>query len=165
MRVVFGLQEKIAELKRVEVPAEFQTQLAKLYQVYLRLQAALAADDFDHAHQNLIALQTTAAAIDDVSISDKRARRTWGKEKIKLAQLLEHAHHLSELEAVREMFSSLSSVMGTLISQFGLGEVGPIYQFRCSMALDGEGATWFQNHEETKNPYFGAAMFGCADEV
>ncbi len=165
MRIVYGLHDEIAELKRMEVPAEFQAQLANIFQVYLQLQTALAADNFDHVHQNLIALQTTAAATGVTSITDKRARKTWQKEKVKLARLLEHAHSMTKIEEVREMFSPLSDEMGTLIALFGLGDVGPMYQFRCSMALDGEGAIWFQNHEETKNPYFGAAMLGCADEV
>jgi Cu(I)/Ag(I) efflux system membrane fusion protein len=165
LRIVFGLQEKNAEWKRVRVPPEFQAQLAKLYQVYLKLQTALAADDFDHVQQNLVDLQTAAAAIEDAPIPAQQARKAWEKEKGKLAQLLEHAHHLTDIEAVREMFSPLSNEMGTLIRLFGLGDVGPMYQFHCSMALAGEGAIWFQNHEETKNPYFGAAMLGCADEV
>lgn len=165
MRIVYGLHDELPELKRVEVPLEFQVQLAQLYQVYLQLQAALAADDFDHAQQNLVDSRKAAAAIEDALITDQQARKVWQKKKVQLAKLLEHAHHLSDLQGVREMFSPLSEEMSVLITLFGLGDVGPMYQFRCSMALGGEGAIWFQNNEETKNPYFGAAMLGCADEV
>ncbi len=165
MRVLFGMQNEKRELKRIEVPAEFQSQLAKLWKVYLQNQEALAADDFARVQQMLLDLRTTAATIEDGPITNKRARKAWQNEKNKLARLLAHVHHLADIEAVREMFSSLSEEMGLLITLFGLGDVGPIFYFRCSMALEGEGAIWFQNHEETRNPYFGAAMLGCADEV
>jgi Cu(I)/Ag(I) efflux system membrane fusion protein len=133
--------------------------------LYLQIQGALAADDFNHVHQLLIDLQSTTAAIDESSITDPQARKAWEEEKAKLAQLLEHAHHLTDIEEVREMFSPMSDEMGVLITLFGLGEASPIYRHHCPMALEGEGAFWFQNHKETRNPYFGASMLECADEV
>jgi membrane fusion protein, copper/silver efflux system len=165
MRIVFGMQDEIMQQKRMEVPPEFQAELARLWKAYLQAQESLSADDFDQVHRILIDLQTTVAAIDDKSIADKQAHKKWLKEKADLAKLLEHGHHLSDIEAVRAMFSPLSEEMGVLINLFGLGDVGPMFKFRCSMALEGAGAIWFQNHQETKNPYFGAAMLGCADEV
>lgn len=165
MRTVFSLQDEASKPKRLEVPPEFQAQLAQLYQVYLKLQAALAADDFDHVQQNLIDMRKTAAAIDDSSITAQQTRAAWKLENSRLAQLLGHASDLPDIERVRELFSPLSNEMGVLIQRFGLGDVGPIYQHHCPMALDGQGAIWFQDHPETKNPYFGAAMLGCADEV
>jgi Cu(I)/Ag(I) efflux system membrane fusion protein len=165
MRIVFGMQDIEPLPIRMEVPPEFQAELAELLQAYLQIQVALAADDFNLARQRLVDLQATAAAIDATPIPGQQARQAWNKEKIKLAKLLEHAHHLADLEQVRKIFSPLSNEMGVLIALFGLGDESPIYRHHCPMALDGAGAQWFQDHEATRNPYFGASMLQCADEV
>lgn len=39
------------------------------------------------------------------------------------------------------------------------------HRFRCSMALDGQGGVWFQPGGELENPYFGAAMLKCGEEL
>ncbi|MGE4564853.1 MAG: efflux RND transporter periplasmic adaptor subunit [Victivallaceae bacterium] len=39
------------------------------------------------------------------------------------------------------------------------------HRFRCSMALEGQGGVWFQAGSELENPYFGAAMLKCGEEL
>ena len=40
-------------------------------------------------------------------------------------------------------------------------EDGQVGLFHCPMALDGEGADWIQEGEETANPYYGSEMLRC----
>jgi Cu(I)/Ag(I) efflux system membrane fusion protein len=42
---------------------------------------------------------------------------------------------------------------------------GPLYQFKCPMALGGKGATWLQKDRDTRNPYYGEDMLGCGGVI
>ncbi len=55
--------------------------------------------------------------------------------------------------------------MGVLVKTFGLGDIGPVYELHCPMAFQGRGAIWYQNNDQTRNPYFGSTMLKCADRV
>ncbi|MCP4450592.1 MAG: DUF3347 domain-containing protein, partial [Planctomycetes bacterium] len=37
------------------------------------------------------------------------------------------------------------------------------YQFHCPMAFDNQGASWLQNVNDIKNPYFGDMMLKCGE--
>lgn len=56
-------------------------------------------------------------------------------------------------------------MIGVLAKTFGFGEPGPIYELHCPMAFQGAGAIWYQDSDQTRNPYFGSTMLQCADRV
>lgn len=151
--------------ERVHVPQEFQAQLGKLWQAYQPVQQALAADQLDPARQALAGLQAAAAAIDAQVLNEEKARTAWSKERANLATIVHTLRQASDINALRAGFSQLSDELGVLIHTFGVGNVGPIYRLHCPMAFEGRGAIWFQDNNQTRNPYYGATMLKCADEV
>jgi len=52
-----------------------------------------------------------------------------------------------------------------VVRSFGLGDLAVIYQLHCPMAFEGRGATWFQGHDQPRNPYYGGTMLKCADRI
>ena len=150
--------------ERLEIGAEFQAELAKLWQAYLPLQQALANDDFGQAALAVASFQKAFAAVQDKSLAD-RERTAWVKEQALMAKLLGAMRDASDIKALRDTFAAYSDEIGVFATSFGFGQVGDVYQLHCPMALEGQGAIWFQNHDETKNPYYGSSMLGCSDRV
>lgn len=157
-------QEKERTVERIQVGAKFQAELAQLWHAYLPLQQALADDNFGQTTQAIGDFQRAFAAVDDKSLAD-RERTAWSKERANMTKLLDDMQAAPDLKAVRVAFAAFSDEVGVFAKSFGFGQVGPVYQLHCPMALGGKGAIWFQNHDQTKNPYYGAAMLECADRV
>lgn len=159
-----GHQRRV--VTRIEVPAQFQQQLGKLWPTYLALQKAVAENDQSQARHAIASLQTVLAAVDDKSLSDD-ARGAWHKEHVNMVKLLNKLERAGDLKTLRAEFSPFSDEFGVLIQAFGFGDVGPMYQLQCSMALGNRGAIWFQSDDQTRNPYFGvgAGMFKCSTGV
>ena len=71
-----------------------------------------------------------------------------------------------DLASIREGFDAWSAAMPAVITSFGLpAQAGRVYRLHCPMAFEGRGAVWLQADEQVKNPYFGASMLTCADDV
>lgn len=164
MRRQLGISPAPADPKRIEVSAEFQAQLAKLWHAYLPLQQTLAGDDFTNSRLAVDALSAALAAADDEILSDE-ARKAWHKERANMVKVLKAMEKAEDIERLRAAFSLLSDEIGVLLKSFGVGDVGPIYQLHCPMAFEGRGAMWFQDNDQTRNPYYGSTMLKCADLV
>ena len=147
---------------QVTVPAAFQSQLASLWQPYLRLQAALASDD--SAEMALAVRQFSSAfrAI-DASKLDDRGQEVWNLPHSQIAAAVQVMLSTDQIEDVRVQFEPLSDNLTTLVETLGMGDVGAVYQLHCSMAFDNRGASWLQDNPEVRNPYFGSKMLRCAD--
>jgi len=165
MRGKLGIPEKKERtVERIQVGAAFQAELAPLWQSYLPLQQALAEDGFDRAMQAIGDFQKAFATVNDQSLPE-RERAAWDKERAKMIQQIDAMQAASDIESLRVAFAAFSEEIGVFAKSFGFGDVGKVYQLHCPMALDGQGAIWFQNHDETRNPYYGSAMLGCSDRV
>jgi len=55
--------------------------------------------------------------------------------------------------------------MTSVILALGVGPSQTVYQLHCPMAFDNRGAGWLQASDKVRNPYFGARMLKCADQV
>ena len=165
LRGKLGISEaKQLMVEHFQVGSEFQVELAQLWQAYLPLQQSLAEDNFDQATQAIIDFQKAFAAINDRSLADHE-RTAWGKERARMTKLLNSMQAAPDLKALRVTFAAFSAEIGVLAKSFGFGQVGNVYQLHCPMALGGQGAIWFQNHNQTKNPYYGSSMLECSDRV
>ncbi|WP_170110377.1 DUF3347 domain-containing protein [Flavilitoribacter nigricans] len=69
----------------------------------------------------------------------------------------------SDLEQQRDAFSDLTIALEPLFKN-GLSE-GVIYKQHCPMAFNNEGADWFSDSEQIRNPYFGDKMLSCGKVV
>jgi hypothetical protein len=68
-----------------------------------------------------------------------------------------------DLEQQRDAFSDLTLALELLFKN-GLSE-GVIYKQHCPMAFNNEGADWFSDSEQIRNPYFGEKMLTCGKVV
>ena len=148
----------------LDVPPSFQTQLVRLLQVYLPIGQALAADDLAVARRGTADLQPTLASINAVDLQDATAS-AWEKEHANLTKIFADLATAEDIKAARSTFALLSDEMLVLVKAFGLADAGPVYELHCPMAFEGRGASWLQNNDQTRNPYYGATMLKCADRV
>jgi len=152
------------EVEHLAVDAAFQAELAAVWERYLAVGRALAADSFEDARQALTGLETAAATVDAGSLSG-RAREVWDRERQYLDKLIDGLEKAGDIDAMRAEFRPLSEEIGVLAGAFGFGEAGPVFELHCPMAFDNRGAVWYQDNEEVRNPYYGASMLKCADRV
>jgi len=157
-------KKKPRAVEKIQVGAAFQSILAQLWGAYLPLQQALATDDFTLATQAVADFQQAYSAVDDQSLSDSE-RTAWGKEKANMLKLLDTMQAAPDLASLRVAFAAFSDEIGVFLKSFGTDQLGNVYELHCPMALDGQGAIWFQNQEPTQNPYYGTAMLECSDRV
>ncbi|MDR4496697.1 MAG: efflux RND transporter periplasmic adaptor subunit [Candidatus Scalindua sp.] len=147
--------------QNLEVSAEFQSQLVKLWEAYLSLQHALSGDDFSLAHQTIGDLQTSI----DAKPRAEDAHKVWRKEYSNLVQILQSLSQSEDLKSIRENFSLLTDELLVLVKSFGPDGFGTVYQLHCPMVFGGKGAIWLQGNKQARNPYLGTAMLKCADNV
>ena len=154
-------QQRVVE--RIEVPARFQQQLGRLWPTYLELHAALAENSQSRARRAIADFKAALAAVDDEPLGDA-ARATWHEERAIVAESIEKLENAGDLKSLRTEMSPLSTEVSVLIRAFGFGDVGPMYELQCTMALGNRGAIWFQSDDQTRNPYFGVGdeMFKCS---
>jgi Cu(I)/Ag(I) efflux system membrane fusion protein len=149
---------------RIEVPATFRLQLATLWEPYLQLQRALAGDDVQAAGQATSRMRSTVEQVKASELENETAA-AWHQEHANLVKIAADLSEASDIKTARAAFSLLSDEMELLALKFGFGEVGPIYRHHCPMAFQGRGAAWLQDNDQTRNPYYGATMLKCADDV
>jgi len=153
------------EVERIVVAAKFQAELARVWERYLAVQRALAADEFQTAKEVLVPLESAVATVNTESLEAPAAERLWHKEHENLTSLVDQLKQAKDIQTMRETFRPLSEEIGVLARAFGFGEAGPVYELHCPMAFEGQGAVWYQDDEEVRNPYYGATMLKCADRV
>lgn len=150
--------------QHLEVPAEFQSQLVKLWEEYLSLQQALASDNLILAQQAVTHFQASISAVNAKSLLED-VHKVWKKEYSNLVQILQGMSQSEDMKSIRENFSLLSDELMVLIKTFEPDEFGTVYKLHCPMVFGGKGAMWLQNDKQVRNPYFGQAMLKCADQV
>jgi len=149
-------------MSREPVNPEFKTQLEELFAPYFAIQAALANDD--PAQAALAAKQAlTALSSVDMSLVAGDDHMAWMKAGKALKTSLSQAAKTQDIKAAREHFHQLSQALTSLTKRFGVTSAEPVYQFHCPMAFDNQGASWLQDVNDIKNPYFGDMMLKCGE--
>ncbi len=165
LRDQFGLTDGPSGGKRFEVPENFRQQLGRLWESYLAAQDALAGDDRAKAQMAAGAALKSLQGV-DMSLLSGEAHDVWMRTHADVEAAAETLSGADDLEAQRQAFATLSEALRDVVASFGLGEKsGTVYQLRCAMAFDGQGARWLQADDEVRNPYFGPAMLKCANDV
>jgi Cu(I)/Ag(I) efflux system membrane fusion protein len=165
MREQLGIMpEHEAHVEHIAVPPEFLGDLARIWEQYLAVGQALAADNIQDAEQLLTGFESAVTAVDDRALAE-RAKEVWSKEQANLLTLIERLKKAQDIQAARTEFSPLSQEVGVLAKTFGFGKSVPIYELHCPMAFQGLGAIWYQDSDQVRNPYYGSTMLSCADRV
>jgi len=148
-------KEKGEEKAPVEVSPELVASLTPLYRAYLAAQRALSEDDADAARTAL----TDVAARADAAPEDE----AWADLRVRLARHAREAAAAEGLAACREAFTALSEDILDLVRRLGQATGAALVEMHCPMAFDDRGASWLQEGEATRNPYFGSEMLDCGD--
>lgn len=165
MREQLGVRTDVEPpVERIAVPAAFQFDLARVWEKYVAIGNALAADDAKAANGYLPSLETAVATVNEQPL-DEPARQAWRKERDNLTKIVAGLKNAADIKAFREQFAPLSQEIGVLAKMFGFGEAQPVYEVHCPMAFQNQGAIWYQDNDKVLNPYFGSTMLRCADRV
>jgi Cu(I)/Ag(I) efflux system membrane fusion protein len=151
-------------VKSHAAPAAFLEQLDPVIGGYLQMHDALASDDVEGAKGGAADM---VSALDgtDMSLLEGDAHVQWMKLLEQLEDPLESVSSQEDLDGMREHFSPLSDAVILTVRSFGTTGHGTLHFKHCPMAFDNAGANWLQSDEPTRNPYFGASMLSCANDV
>jgi Cu(I)/Ag(I) efflux system membrane fusion protein len=152
------------EMPKMTIPEEFRLQLSGMLDAYLKLQTSLSTDNQVESVAAITGLESVFVSIGESQL-DEDTKTVWKKEQRSLGQILERLKSAGDIEAVRAEFALLSDEMLVVVQKFRINEARGIYELHCPMAFDGRGATWLQDNDQPKNPFYGASMLTCADRV
>lgn len=146
-----GIESPAAvEADHARVPDGFDATFADgmtgaVFQHYLKLRTALVNDDGDDA-----------AAAGNLAES-------LGEDYPELREVAATIAATDEVAAQRVSFAVMTERIEPLLSRGITG--GTIYKQYCPMAFDNDGAEWFSDAKEIRNPYFGERMLKCGKIV
>lgn len=158
-----GLSHEHGVQSSDEINPEFRRQLGTVVEGYLAVQKALAADQADQAVQEAKKTLDAVLAV-DMTLVTGQDHMDWMKHEAELKRILSNVVSTKEIEGIRKDFAELSELIMSTTKQFKASSA-TLYQFKCPMAFDNQGATWLQANEETANPYFGKMMLRCGDVI
>ncbi len=118
--------------------------------------AALAADDLAAYRQGLPALRSALAAY---LKADPRAARS------DLAAFTASLSDRADLDAARRDFEPFSTAVTDLARAEQLPQREQIWVYQCPMSPVLGTARWVSRTHVLRNPFFGAKMIGCGDEL
>ncbi|HIQ22809.1 MAG TPA: efflux RND transporter periplasmic adaptor subunit [Planctomycetes bacterium] len=146
----------------IEIPSAARMAMNPVYQGYLAVAEALAANDLARAHQAALGLVAAADAVDGRTLGEEGSGhwKRLANQAIFAAYGVVDAEHLV---AARLAFDPLSQAVLALVETFGHGLDEPLYRVHCPMAFDGRGAEWLGASRSVQNPYFGPAMSTCGE--
>ncbi len=160
----FGLSISREKKADPAVDIRFRRQFARVVRGYLGVQETLAADSAVNA---AAAAKKALEALRGVDMSLLKGddHMAWMKLSAEIEESLSQAAGAGDIEAIRTTFAPLSENMMSAAKRFGPPLGGTLYQVKCSMAFDNQGATWLQPDEQIRNPYFGSMMLQCGEVV
>ena len=161
----FGLTHAGHVPDKLQAPPEFQTQLRQLWDAYVKIASALAADDEKAARAGVQALAKALKSVDMKLLTDNQAHMAWMQAAKELNSVGRSLQAAEDIRGLRAQFAPLSGVMQRLAMSFGFGSDQPVYRLHCPMAFNNKGASWLQQDDDTRNPYFGSTMLKCADQT
>lgn len=147
----------------VAISGQAKAALQTLLEAYLKWKDALAGDQFPEAQRMAVKMQEELKKVSE-SHFQGNARNVWMEFRGKLSDNLEHVHHYSAIEPLRNAFQKVS------VTMIDLGHVfrpfsGTVYIQHCPMADDNRGADWLSLEKEIRNPYFGSMMLTCGEVI
>jgi len=166
LQETFGLAHGVDETAQnhLEVPDAFREALGRIVPPYLAIGNALAADNPQAVAQAIGKLRQVAGSIDASPLSGATADR-WAVEKENLAKIITRLASATDLARQRSAFALLSDELLTLHYTFGIANSDELFELHCPMAFEGRGASWVQADKQVRNPYYGASMLKCADQI
>ncbi|MDP6379945.1 MAG: DUF3347 domain-containing protein, partial [Phycisphaerae bacterium] len=162
LKAKFNVSRAGAAPMRPVLNPEFRKQLAKVFDAYMKTHEALAKDNQEGA---IAAVRETGEALKgvDMKLVTGDDHMAWMKHAAGIKKILTDAAEDKDIEALRQNFALLSEQFIGVGKRFGVTTT--LYQVVCSMAFDGQGASWLQQDKQARNPYLGGKMLKCGEVV
>ncbi|WP_456377005.1 DUF3347 domain-containing protein [Lutibacter sp.] len=147
------------EGRKIDATTQKNSATSAIIDSYLQIKNALVKDNKDGAAKGGTMMLTAFADFDMSQLND-----TQHKEYMEILEdAKEQAEHIvkSPIDHQREHFENLSVDVNDLIALLGTDKT--LYQSKCPMAGEGEGAIWLSEYKEIKNPFFGSKMISCGN--
>jgi Cu(I)/Ag(I) efflux system membrane fusion protein len=164
MGAKFGLSPREEAAKAPAVSKAFRNQFQHVLDAYLAMERALAEDDLDGARAAAQKARNALSRV-DMKLLTGENHSVWMEHEAELEKLLSETTDAEDIEAFRRTFALLSEQMMATTRRFGHAGPGAVYQIKCPMAFNNRGATWLQDDDEVRNPYFGDAMLRCGEVI
>ena len=148
-------------IKEYEVSEKFKKQLTQFYEAYLGLVEAFITGEQDGIQSNLLKSTEKLQEI-DMALLEGEAHMDWMKHLAIIQRTIKAIHNSKDIEEQRSSFAQMNIAFYKSIKSFGLDNVTTYYQY-CPMADRDQGAYWFSDKEEIRNPYFGEMMLKCGE--
>lgn len=149
------------DVKTLEVPEEFKTQLTTLIKSYLLIKNALVETDVK-ATQDAVNPAKFSLSQVDMKLLDGNAHDSWMELLKPIKNSLDKISQINDLEEQRKHFETLSDNLIEAVEIFGISG-DSFYKHYCPMAFRDEGAVWLSLDKEIRNPYFGDKMLTCGE--
>jgi len=144
-----------------QASAAFRMANGKLLLAIAELGEALASDDLPAAQSSVAKLQRVLQPLTGVAIPTDA-----GAKLDSLRRAADGAAQAVTLDDLRVAFERMSAPSVALATNYGyLGVERELAVFHCPMAFD-TGADWIDfRGDDTRNPYYGASMLQCGEEL
>ena len=154
-----GKTEKMKQ--QFEINTAFKEQLTKVYKKYLIMKDAFVASDAKKVSDATKELSNAIETV-DMGLLKGETHMVWMDQLETLEKSITSIGKLSNIEQQRNEFANFNLTFYKSIKAFGLKDATVYYQY-CPMAKRDQGAYWFSDSDEIRNPYFGEAMLGCGE--
>lgn len=162
MAARFGVRGEPDRNGQVAPPDAFRKHLGALYDAYIAMQTALAADQPEKSRTAAENIRKSLAEVNAESLPAE-AKQAWTNAAKKMDEALGKVDSRTDMRQLREHFHPVSNAMIEVARRFGPGGDRPLYVAYCPMAFENTGASWIQASSEIRNPYFGAVMLRCGE--
>jgi Cu(I)/Ag(I) efflux system membrane fusion protein len=148
-------------VKPVDTDPKFTAQLTNVYENYLTMKDAFVATDAQKVSSDA---QKVSEALNSVNMGLLKgdAHMAWMDQLNTLNSALDAIKQSDDIEKQRQEFARFNLAFYKSLKMFGLDNEKAYYQY-CPMANRDQGAYWFSETEEIRNPYFGEDMLGCGE--
>ena len=148
---------------RADVPATFRARTEAVLAAVTSAMAALARDDDAAAQRSAKALSAALGQLDMATLPHP-AHMAWMELWPMLRDVAGRFEAAPDMTARRALIADLTAATGRILP-FGDPAGGELYLYHCPMARDGEGGTWLDTATAVNNPYYGAAMPHCGEQL
>ncbi len=152
--------EPEADIEPAETDPQFTEQLTDVYKAYLDMKNAFVETNAEKVSTEA---KDVIAALENVNMGllEGDAHMAWMDQLDKLNQNIKVISNSSDIAEQRKAFARFNLAFYKSVKMFGLDEKA-YYQY-CPMANQDQGAYWFSEIEEIRNPYFGEEMLACGE--
>lgn len=152
---------KRPEVKSLEVPAAFRSQITQVADAYFQVKNALVSDNVAEGKNALSEINKALISV-DMKLLTGSAHDRWMEMLAGIKDASAKMGSAPNIEEARKHFSMLSFHILEMTETFGLDKE-VVYKDYCPMAFGDQGAYWLSEKKDITNPYFGSSMLTCGE--